>query len=82
MLARVAVLAHACIEVAETFLVASKIGAIRVGLNARLATAEILALIRDCQPTVLAYTARQQRTVHLIKPDLEALKVPPVLRFL
>jgi hypothetical protein len=56
-----------------------KIDAIRVGLNARFAAAEILALIRDCQPTVRAYTAGQQRTIDLIKPDIEALKVPPVL---
>jgi len=32
-----------------TLLVASKIGAIRVDLNARLAAAEILALIREGQ---------------------------------
>jgi len=70
---RVAVLAHDCIEVAETFLALSKIGAIRVGLNARLAAAEILALIKDCQPAVLAYSAGQQRLIDLIKADIEAL---------
>jgi acyl-CoA synthetase (AMP-forming)/AMP-acid ligase II len=76
---RVAVLAHDCIEVAETFLAASKIGAIRVGLNARLAAAEVLALIKDCRPAVLAYSVEQQRLVDLIKPDIDALALPQVL---
>ena len=42
-----------CIEVAETFGACIKIGAIRVGLNPRLAAPEIAALIADCSPSVL-----------------------------
>jgi len=76
---RVAVLSHDCIEVAETFLTASKIGAIRVGLNARLAAPEVLALIKDCRPTVLAYSAEQQRLVDLIKSGIDELALPAVL---
>jgi acyl-CoA synthetase (AMP-forming)/AMP-acid ligase II len=76
---RIAVLAHDCIEVAETFLASAKIGAIRVGINARLAAAEVLALIKDCRPRVLAYCAGQQRIVDLIKPELETLAQRPLL---
>ncbi|MEX0732145.1 MAG: AMP-binding protein [Aquisalimonadaceae bacterium] len=50
---RVAILAYDCIEVAETFGACMKIGAIRVGLNPRLAPREIAALIADCDPRVL-----------------------------
>jgi acyl-CoA synthetase (AMP-forming)/AMP-acid ligase II len=74
---RIAVLAHDCIEVAETFLVASKIGAIRVGINARFAAAEVLALLKDCRPKVLAYSSDQQRTIDLIAPQIEELAHPP-----
>lgn len=42
-----------CIEIAETFGACMKIGAIRVGLNPRLATREITALIADCSPRVI-----------------------------
>ena len=50
---RVAILAADCIEVAETFGACTKIGAIRVGLNPRLAAPEIAALIADCAPSLL-----------------------------
>ena len=50
---RVAILASDCIEVAETFGACMKIGAIRVGLNPRLAPPEIDALIADCAPHAL-----------------------------
>jgi acyl-CoA synthetase (AMP-forming)/AMP-acid ligase II len=76
---RIAVLAHDCIEVAETFLMASKIGAIRVGINARLAPAEVLALVRDCEPKVLAYSSAQQRIIDLIAPQIAELARPPLL---
>jgi acyl-CoA synthetase (AMP-forming)/AMP-acid ligase II len=76
---RIAVLAHDCIEVAETFLMASKVGAIRVGINARLAAAEVLALVRDCQPKVLAYSSGQQRVIDLIAPQIAGLARPPLL---
>ena len=50
---RVAILAADCTEIAETFGACVKIGAIRVGLNPRLAAPEIAALIADCAPSVL-----------------------------
>src|SRR5579859_3733993 len=50
---RVAILASDCIEVAETFIACAKIGAIRVGLNPRLAPPEIAALIVDSAPKML-----------------------------
>jgi acyl-CoA synthetase (AMP-forming)/AMP-acid ligase II len=74
---RVAVLSNDCIEIAELFLTCAKIGAIRVGLNARLAAAEIAALIKDCHPRVIAYAGEHQRTIDLIKPDIDALPEPP-----
>jgi acyl-CoA synthetase (AMP-forming)/AMP-acid ligase II len=76
---RVAVLAHDCIEVAETFLTCAKIGAIRVGLNARLAAAEIASLIKDSTPSVVAYGGEHQRVIDLIKPEIDALPEPPLL---
>ncbi|MBV8650543.1 MAG: AMP-binding protein, partial [Alphaproteobacteria bacterium] len=50
---RVAILATDCIETAETFIACAKIGAVRVGLNARLAPPEIAALIADSEPRLL-----------------------------
>jgi acyl-CoA synthetase (AMP-forming)/AMP-acid ligase II len=50
---RVAVLASDCIETAETFGACMKVGAVRVGLNPRLAPPEIGALIVDCAPRVI-----------------------------
>ncbi|MCK1447070.1 AMP-binding protein [Bradyrhizobium sp. 48] len=50
---RVLILSYDCIEIAETFGACMKIGAIRVGLNPRLATREITALIADCSPRVI-----------------------------
>lgn len=50
---RVAVVASDCIEVAETFGACMKVGAIRVGLNPRLAPPEVAALVADCSPTVV-----------------------------
>lgn len=76
---RIAVLAHDCIEVAETFLTASKIGAIRVGLNARFAAAEVLALIKDSQPSVILYAAAYQRLIDAIRSEIDLLLVKPEL---
>ncbi|MGF7162446.1 acyl-CoA synthetase (AMP-forming)/AMP-acid ligase II [Rhodoligotrophos appendicifer] len=76
---RVAVLSNDCIEVAETFLACAKIGAIRVGVNARLAAAEIASIIKDCQPRILIYAGEHQRVVSLIQPDLDRLPLSPTL---
>lgn len=50
---RVAMLAADCIEVAELFLACAKIGAIRVGINARLAAREIAHILEDSGPVQL-----------------------------
>ena len=62
---RVAVLSHDAIEVPETFLAAAKVGAIRVGLNPRLAEAELAALLRDCEPRLLICSGEHRRLVGL-----------------
>lgn len=53
---RVAILSPDCIETAETFLACTKIGAVRVGLNPRLAPREIGALVKDCGASLLFVT--------------------------
>jgi acyl-CoA synthetase (AMP-forming)/AMP-acid ligase II len=65
--------------VPETFLAAAKIGAIRVGLNPRLAAAEIAALIKDCEPRLLIYSGEYQRLVTLATTQLAGVEVPPTL---
>jgi acyl-CoA synthetase (AMP-forming)/AMP-acid ligase II len=67
------------IEVPETFLAATKMGAIRVGLNPRLAGAEIAALIKDCEPRLLIYAGEHQRLVGLATSLLADAKDPPIL---
>lgn len=47
---RVLILSYDHIEIAETFGACMKIGAVRVGLNPRLALREIVELIHDCSP--------------------------------
>jgi acyl-CoA synthetase (AMP-forming)/AMP-acid ligase II len=76
---RVAVLSHDAIEVPETFLAAAKVGAIRVGLNPRLAAAEIAALIRDCEPRLLIYSGEHSRLVGLAASQFAELRNPPVM---
>jgi acyl-CoA synthetase (AMP-forming)/AMP-acid ligase II len=74
---RVAILTHDAIEVPECFLAAAKIGAIRVGLNPRLAALEIAALIEDCEPALLIYAGEFQALVELAAPQLAAMKTLP-----
>ena len=50
---RVAIVASDCVEVAETFGACMKVGAVRVGLNPRLAAPEVAALAADSTPAVL-----------------------------
>src|SRR5262249_12112713 len=71
---RVAVLSHDAIEVPETFLAAAKMGAIRVGLNPRLAAVELAALIKDCGPRLLIYAGEHQRLVGLATSLLADVK--------
>lgn len=59
---RVAMIAADCVEVAEFFLACTKIGALRVGINARLAPREIAHILDDSTPTHL-----------FVQADLEAL---------
>jgi acyl-CoA synthetase (AMP-forming)/AMP-acid ligase II len=67
---RVAVLTHDSIEVPETFFAAVKVGAIRVGINPRLAAAEIAALIVDSEPRILVYASEYQPIVDLLLPQI------------
>jgi acyl-CoA synthetase (AMP-forming)/AMP-acid ligase II len=69
---RVAIVASDCIEVAETMIACAKIGAIRVGLNARLAAAEILALLKDCTPRLIFVQSSHRSIVDALRADLEA----------
>ena len=55
--ARVAMLAADCIEVAELFIACAKAGAIRVGINARLAPREVAHLLDDSGAEVLVVQA-------------------------
>jgi acyl-CoA synthetase (AMP-forming)/AMP-acid ligase II len=50
---RVAIVGSDCVELAETFGACAKIGAVRVGLNPRLAPPEIVALAMDCAPKIV-----------------------------
>src|SRR5262249_42585621 len=76
---RVAVLSHDAIEVPETFLAAAKVGAIRVGLNPRLAAAELAALLRDCEPRLLICSGGHRRLVGLATSQLADMKSLPAL---
>src|SRR5262249_52693914 len=76
---RVAVLSHDAIEVPETFLAAAKVGAIRVGLNPRLAAAELAALLRDCEPRLLICSGEHRRLVGLATSPLADMTVLPPL---
>lgn len=66
--ARVAMLAADCIEVAELFIACSKIGALRVGVNARLAPREIAHILEDSTPTHVFVAAAHQ---DLLQSSLE-----------
>lgn len=50
---RVAMITEDCVEVAELFLACTKTGALRVGINARLAPREIAHILDDSQPRLL-----------------------------
>src|SRR5690606_8172433 len=58
---RVAIVSGDCVEVAESFGACMKLGAIRVGLNARLAPAEIVALAADCNPRIIFVSSENQK---------------------
>lgn len=66
---RVAMLGHDCIETAEVFVACTKIGAIRVGLNPRLAPREIALLIKDCGASVLITTAECEPLLRELSPE-------------
>ena len=75
---RVAILAADCIEVAETFGACTKIGAIRVGLNPRLAAPEIAALIADCAPSLL-FVHSGVRTADRLRPtNMSGHRIRPI----
>lgn len=68
---RVLILSYDCIEIAESFGACMKIGAIRVGLNPRLALREIVDLILDCSPRVV-FAHKDHR--HLVQTAHDAVK--------
>jgi long-chain acyl-CoA synthetase len=68
---RVAVLAKNRAEFFELILACSKIGAILVGLNWRLASQELTAIVKDAQPAVLLVAADEQKLL-----SEEALQLP------
>lgn len=55
---RVVILASDCVELAETFGACMKVGAVRVGLNPRLAAPEVAALVADCAPAMISVHAK------------------------
>ena len=77
---RVAILAFDCIELAETFGACTKIGAIRVGLNPRLAAPEIAALIADCTPSVLFVHANCTKLLGAAPPSCRVIEFGPSAR--
>jgi len=50
---RVAMIAADCVEIAELMIACAKIGAVRVGINHRLSTPEIAAVIDDSEPALV-----------------------------
>ncbi|HEY0296058.1 MAG TPA: AMP-binding protein [Bordetella sp.] len=60
---RVAMLGYDCVETAEVFMACAKIGAVRVGLNPRLAAREIAALMQDCGASILFVAASSEALV-------------------
>lgn len=60
---RVGVVSPDCVEVAEIFYACAKIGALRVGLNGRLAPRELAQLIDDSSPVLLFVHARYSALV-------------------
>ncbi|GGO54868.1 Acyl-CoA synthetase (AMP-forming)/AMP-acid ligase II [Roseovarius pacificus] len=76
---RVGVLTHDSVEIPETFLAAAKVGGIRVGINTRLAAAEIAALIKDSTPRILVYGGEYQDLMDLVSAQLSDMADPPLL---
>jgi acyl-CoA synthetase (AMP-forming)/AMP-acid ligase II len=76
---RVAMLAADCIEVAELFIACAKIGAIRVGLNPRLAPPELAALVVDSAPRLLLVQGECRALVPTL-PDVGEI-VPRLVGF-
>lgn len=57
---RVALLATACPEFLVTYIAASKVGAIWVGLSPKFTLAELLYVVADCQPRVIVSQAAHE----------------------
>lgn len=78
---RVAMLATDCIETAELFIACTKIGAVRVGLNARLAPPEIAALINDSAPKLVFVQAACERISGAAEPEIAPGLAPAFVGF-
>lgn len=74
---RVGIVSPDCVEVAEVFYACAKIGALRVGLNGRLAARELAQLVDDSAPAVLFVHARYGAMVEAAL--LESTQKPVVI---
>lgn len=73
---RIGIISRDAIEVAESIIACAKIGAIRVGINYRLAAPEIAALIDDAGVNVLLI---QSDLAEQTKPALDKARCKPAL---
>jgi len=73
---RVAVYATNCMAYLDIWMACNKIGAVLQNLNWRLAVPELVGLIRDAGPVVLAYSSEFVEQVHALRGD-----VPDVRHF-
>ncbi|GAB3371369.1 long-chain-fatty-acid--CoA ligase [Spongiibacter taiwanensis] len=71
---RVGVLAKNCAEFVELLLACSNQGAVCVGLNWRLAAAELKYIINDCQAGILFVSREFAPLLHALAPELPALQ--------
>jgi fatty-acyl-CoA synthase len=71
---RVAVLLENCPEFIELYLACSRLGAIFVPLNFRLAAPEVDYLIQHCRPRLLVFSRRFEKTIQSL--DLDKYRPP------
>lgn len=72
---RIAVLLHNCPQYIEIFFSLSKIGAIMVPLNWRLAKPELEFILQDCTPCALIFESEFENMVTSIRKDLSLFDI-------